>query len=170
MNEIEQKAVRKDGDVTMCDLLNKEIEELTNQKEIEEMAKDLKNCLPSDWFWLKTVDADAYLVAKHFYNLGYQNCQDKVVLDKEEHIALINEFNALQHKYNDICDRYRLCKDENETIKQYAVMTRQETAKEIIEMLVPPCEACDENWHKGCLCLRTTIAEKIAKQYGVEVE
>ena len=44
--------------------------------------------------------------------------QDKVVLSKEEHTALINEFNALKHKYDDICDRYRLCKDENETIRQ----------------------------------------------------
>ena len=47
---------------------------------------------------------------------------------------------------------------------------RKETAKEIIDMLVPPCERCDENWHKGCLCLRATIAEKIAKQYDLEEE
>ena len=50
-----------------------------------------------------------------------------VILTSEEYTALINEFNALQHKYGDICDRYRLCKDANETIKQHAVMVRKET-------------------------------------------
>lgn len=44
---------------------------------------------------------------------------------------------------------------------------QKETAREIIEMLVPPCEVCDENWHKGCLCLRAKIAKKITEKYGI---
>ena len=46
----------------------------------------------------------------------------------------------------------------------------KETAEKILDLLVPDCKACDENWHSGCLCLRATLAEKIAKQFGVEVE
>lgn len=46
----------------------------------------------------------------------------------------------------------------------------KETAEKILYLLVPDCKACDENWHSGCLCLRATLAEKIAKQFGLEVE
>lgn len=47
---------------------------------------------------------------------------------------------------------------------------RKETAEKILDLLVPDCKACDENWHSGCLCLRATLAEKIAKQFGVEIK
>ena len=46
---------------------------------------------------------------------------------------------------------------------------RKETAREILELLVPDCNSCDENWHNGCLCLRATLAEKIAKQFGIDL-
>lgn len=46
----------------------------------------------------------------------------------------------------------------------------KETAEKILDLLVPDCKACDENWHSGCLCLRATLAEKIAKQFGLEVK
>ena len=41
--------------------------------QIKEIAKDLKKCLPSDWYWSSSVDADVNIVAKHFYNIGYRN-------------------------------------------------------------------------------------------------
>ena len=92
-------------------------------------------------------------VVDKLYNAGYRNCKDKVVLSKEELNMLIGNIEK-----------------SSEIKAEELEKVRKETAREIIEMLVPPCEACDENWHKGCLCLRTTIAEKIAKQYRVEVE
>ena len=46
----------------------------------------------------------------------------------------------------------------------------KETAEKILDLLVPDCKACDENWHSGCLCLRATLAEKIAKQFGLEIK
>ena len=46
----------------------------------------------------------------------------------------------------------------------------KETAEKILDLLVPDCKACDENWHSGCLCLRATLAEKIAKQFGLEMK
>ena len=59
---------------------------------------------------------------------------------------------------------------ETKVARKFIDKVCKETTKEIIDMLIPNCEVCDENWHKGCLCLRATIAEKIAKRYGVEVE
>ena len=57
-----------------------------NDKEmIEEMAKDLKTCLPNNWYWQKTVDTDTYFVAKHFHNEGYRKIpESSVVLSREE--------------------------------------------------------------------------------------
>lgn len=47
---------------------------------------------------------------------------------------------------------------------------RKETVEKILDLLVPDCKACDENWHSGCLCLRATLAEKIAKQLDIEIK
>lgn len=58
---------------------------------IEEMAKDLKECLPSDWYWSSTVDGDVNIVAKHFYNAGYRN---KKEIAKEILQELYNEFSS----------------------------------------------------------------------------
>lgn len=97
---------------------------------------------------------------KKFNQLVVSSCEalakkSKVVRTKEEYNKLKN-----LEKYHITC----------EDVNEYVSAARKETAREIIEMLVPPCEVCDENWHKGCLCLKAKIAEKIAKQYGVEVE
>lgn len=54
--------------------------------------------------------------------------------------------------------------------EEEAKRIEKETAEKILDLLVPDCKACDENWHSGCLCLRATLAEKIAKQFGLEVE
>lgn len=70
------------------------------------------------------------------------------------------ELQELNAKY------YNEAKDSRRELKQ----ARKETAEKILDLLVPDCKACDENWHSGCLCLRATLAEKIAKQYGVEVK
>ena len=59
------------------------------EKQIEKMAKDLKECLPSSWYYLKSVDSDTYYVAKHFCNEGYRKLpEDSVVLSKEEYEKL----------------------------------------------------------------------------------
>lgn len=91
--------------------------------------------------------------------------ENAVVLTDEEHTALINEFNALQHKYNDICDRYRLCKDENETIKQHAVMVRKQTARDFVKDLLQELDLV--GYDKSDFCV--TAVKLVAKQYGVEV-
>lgn len=66
------------------------------EKQIEEMAKDLKACLPNNWYWQKTVDTDTYFVAKHFYNEGYRKIPEgSIAVDKEqqarkEFVELVN--------------------------------------------------------------------------------
>jgi hypothetical protein len=71
-------------------------------------------------------------------------------------------------------NRIAWCDEENKkkinNLEEKLQTVRVDMAMEIIEMLIPDCEVCEENWHEGCLCLRATIAEKIAKQYGVEIE
>lgn len=118
--------------------------------------------------------------SKYLYEQGYRKLpEDSVVLSREE---------LSEEPYNDFCKgcpnvRVRssgmtdCCADYScEQFQKYARLlelykqSRKETAEKILDLLVPDCKACDENWHSGCLCLRATLAEKIAKQFGVKVE
>ena len=86
--------------------------------------------------------------SKYLYEQGYRKIpEDSVVLSREEYIDLSRNYAGEQ-----------------------VAQARKETAEKILDLLVPDCKACDENWHSGCLCLRATLAEKIAKQFGLEVE
>ena len=144
------------------------------QKEIEEMAKDLKNCLPSDWFWLKTVDADTHLVAKHIYNAGYKNCRDKVVLDKEEYDYL----KKIEKSYDPFwfctfggCEG--ACKECKDTCEMSIfVKERRETAREIIREIMDSMK-CFEDDDDGYIlkkCEFEYFMRELAKQHGVEVK
>ena len=147
------------------------------KKQIEELARDIGIA-----FQLSGTTRFG-AVAEILVEQGYRNCKDKVVLSKEEHIALINEFNALQHKYNEICDRYRLCKDENETIKQHAVMTRKEMQEELRQASELNTENIKLEQQSTARDIINYVRysfihnrreflkdlEELAKQYGVEV-
>lgn len=86
--------------------------------------------------------------SKYLYEQGYRKLpEDSVVLSREEYIDLSRNY-----------------------VGEQVAQARKETAEKILDLLVPDCKACDENWHSGCLCLRATLAEKIAKQFGVGVE
>ena len=85
-----------------------------------------------------------------------------VVLTREEYKELYDSERASYY-------RAELLVVDNDLLARKLTDVRKETAREIIEMLIPPCDKCDEDWHKGCLCLRATIAELIAQRYGVEV-
>ena len=141
--------------------------------QIEKMAKE---------YYGYSIDseADCKFVAEEMYNKGHRKLpEDSVVLSREE---------LSKEPYNDFCKgcpnvRVRssgitdCCADYScEQFQKYARLielykqSRNETAEKILDLLVPDCKACDENWHSGCLCLRATLAEKIAKQFGVEVQ
>ena len=59
--------------------------------QMETMAKDLKKCLPSGWYWSSSVDSEVNIVAKHFYNIGYRNEKETA---KEILQELYNEFSS----------------------------------------------------------------------------
>ena len=95
--------------------------------------------------------------SKYLYEQGYRKLpEDSVVLSREEYDE-IKTYQSYIPEMKKAFDKIR-----NATIK--------ETAEKILDLLVPDCKACDENWHSGCLCLRATLAEKIAKQFGVEIK
>lgn len=129
--------------VKLKELQDMNYEQRTKNKEmqIEEMAKD---------YYGYSIDseADCKFVAEEMYNKGHRKLpEDSVVLSREEYIDLSRNY-----------------------VGEQVAQIRKETAEKILDLLVPNCKACDENWHSGCLCLRATLAEKIAKQFGVEVE
>ena len=116
-------------------------EQKRREMQVEEMAKD---------YYGYSIDseADCKFVAEEMYNKGHRKLsEDSVVLSREEYIDLSRNY-----------------------VGEQVAQARKETAEKILDLLVPDCKACDENWHSGCLCLRATLAEKIAKQFGLEVE
>ena len=52
---------------------------------------------------------------------------------------------------------------EFETIEfeNYSLRKENEKLKQVIENIkkLPNCDICDENWHKGCMCLQKKIKE-----------
>lgn len=154
---------------------------MTEQEQIEEMAIGLEE----EFVLCGTLSSCgtkrcSQCFSKYLYEQGYRKLpEDSVVLTREE---------LSKEPYNDFCKgcpnvRVRssgmtdCCADYScEQFQKYARLielyeqSRKETAEKILDLLVPDCKACDENWHSGCLCLRATLAEKIAKQFGVGVE
>ena len=137
---------------------------MNEEQQIEEMAKimcgnDCEECAKeSAEFYNQTLEEarnNKCLLkncAKTLYEQGYRKLPDGAT------VLLVGENNrALDEKTIEYFVKH------NEQI-------RKETAEKILDLLVPDCKACDENWHSGCLCLRATLAEKIAKQFGVGVE
>lgn len=154
------------------------------EKEIEEMSKDLKNCLPSDWFWLKTADSDAHLIAKHFYNLGYRNCKDKVVLSKEEQERLNateKRIKQLKNEINDYKQRYASAEKRYEQLVQSScealAKKGKETARDFYHEIMSYIGANQKFWivddeHITIINVDELFdfVIELAKEYGVEVE
>ena len=99
--------------------------------------------------------------------------QDSVVLSREEfknycNLSVENEVLKEEKEQfeNDVCNYEMNLQHLTGELEQ----VRKETAEKILDLLVPDCKACDENWHSGCLCLRATLVEKIAKQFGLEIK
>lgn len=75
-------------------------------------------------------------IAVALYDVGYRKIdEDTVMLSKEEYTVLANEYKSLEIMYNNLCDKYRLCKDANETLEQNVIIVRKETAKEILSRI-----------------------------------
>ena len=120
-------------------------------KQIEEMAKDLKKCLPSSWYWLSSVDSDCYCVAKHFYNAGYRKVdEDEVIINKRE-------LGVLQ---DDFCNEVDYWKKQTQEIGN---ITRKEKAREMLQYIYEWAWDFDE-------LAGQEVCKHLAKEYGVELE
>ena len=61
-------------------------------------------------------------IAVALYDVGYRKIdEDSVVISREEYETLSNKYKNLEIKYSNLCDKYRLCKDANETLKQNVI-------------------------------------------------
>ena len=128
----------------------------------------------------KTVDTS--LIAKDIYNAGYRKVADDEIVIKKRKYEQLKKYNRdrkrlrlkWQQAKQDLDDIYSngfvLLVEHHEIVDKVARETRQETAREIINMLTPPCKACDANWHKGCMCLQKKIIKQIAQKYDIELE
>lgn len=160
LEDIEEFEIRKDGDVTMCDLLDKEIEQLATDnnvacKEIEEMAKAMAGCektcdecfaeyerLFTQPIQNKGNHCHAIEYCSKLYNAGYRNVKDKVVLSKKEY-------------QNDFSSQFN---------KGYEKGSK-ETAKEILAK-------AQVYYHQpsDTIILGINDFYEIAKEYGVEIK
>jgi hypothetical protein len=109
--------------------------------------------------------------------------EDSVVLSREEYETLANRYKNLEIKYSHLCDKYRLCKDANETLKQNVIAARKETAKKIFgdlwnNFVEYSSYAMDYTQHLGEYDKNINITVSgvicdiicIAKNYGVDLE
>lgn len=101
----------------------------TKQEQIDEMAvigctrvpqahtaEECRDC------YFKEGQCNAYRHAEALYS---------VVISREEYEMLANKYKNLEIKYSNLFDKYRLCKDANETLKQNVITARKETAEAI---------------------------------------
>lgn len=166
------------------------------QKEIEEMARDYCNVCPSIKICrLKSKPCIAEINdAERYYNAGYRNVKDKIVLSKEEYVDLTlakqsifkmldEREDKLRKEFDETCEKchwitdYNILKiHENEVIKlceQEVKQARKETAREIIDnikFLIEERNGSDiEDLSVDGTILEEVLVE-LAKQYGVEVE
>lgn len=102
---------------------------MTKKEQIAEMAHSIYN---NELVDISCYEADK--IAEMFIEQGYQKIdKDSVVLSKKEYEMRITQYKNLEIKYSNLSDNYKLCKDANETIKQFAVIARKEAVKEFAE-------------------------------------
>ena len=131
----------------------------------DEMIEDLTNFLKNQCD--NTPDEDCVgcdcneCETRALINAGYRKVgEDEIVLTKSEYENLrLAQYNA----QTTINENFLLALEKIEQAKK-------ETAREIINMLTPPCKTCDANWHKGCMCLQKKIIKQLAQKYGIELE
>ena len=133
---------------------------MTKQEHIEELQKILPNIEV-----VKAMYRDVDF-AEFLYDEGVRKInKNTVVLTEIEYEMLANQYKALDIKYTNLSDNYRLCKDANETLKHNVIIVRNETAKEILNM---GKKLYEMSYHKSNAMLR--LIEWIKAEYGVEVE
>ena len=118
---------------------------IDKQKQIEEMAKvieeeQIRIANTTEGFQELMKKGVAYCHAKAFYNTGYRNCKDKVVLTKEQYKELTLARQSIFKMLDERDDK-----------------ARKETARGILKMLYTAMP-------------KTNVVVEIKRQYGVEVD
>lgn len=89
---------------------------MTKQEQIEELRSNIYY-VQSKVSGIATSDD----IAEALYDVGYRKVPD----DIRELIDVVaegaNKYKNLEIKYSNLCDKYRLCKDANETLKQNVI-------------------------------------------------
>lgn len=166
-----------------------------DKKQIEEMVKDFKLCCPCEMF-TGYIDENGDMqgdkrcladhactkcgistdLAKHLIKQGYCKINENTVIISKNQLAVLLKNASLEdilklQENKVLCDGTDL--DNYDYDEQGCIdcqdKVRKETAKEVLELLEPNCKGCDSTWHKGCLCLRASLAKKIAKHFGVDI-
>ena len=102
-------------------------------------------------------------IARELLEQGYHKLpENSAVLSREEYEQHANEYKNLSIKYDQISDKYRLCKDANEKLKQKAISASKETARKILDYF-------DRYAGTGEKLIGNMISEQ-RKKYGVEVD
>lgn len=153
---------------------------MTKQEKIEEIQRDIKKALEFDCSKAKCKtckhknedNCEIPLIADYLIEQGYQKLpKDSVVLTKEEYEMLANQYKALEIKYNNLSDNYRLCKDANETLKHNVVTICKETALKIRNYIKQHTELGDYYAGECYDELDIWSFDRFLKEnFGVEVE
>ena len=138
---------------------------MKDKEMIEQMAKDLKTCLPNNWYWQKTVDTDTYFVAKHFHNERYRKLPEGfVVLSREEFEA----YTFIKHKWGnqDAIKWSELVDDLYEFARKFSKETAEKILRRIKEIKTNDCGYTDwlEDTYFG------DEYQKLAKQFGIDLK
>ena len=135
---------------------------MNDKEQIEEMAKDIEKYIVVGWRKELYIES-----AKSFYDKGYRQVKDKVMLSKEEQERLNateTRIKQLKNEINDYKQRYASAEKRYEQLVQSScealAKKGKETATEIIEYL-------RENGRKYEVWY---LISELRKQYGVEVE
>ena len=171
MIEITEKAVRKDKEVGMADLLNQELTELQKAM-IEEMAKVIDDRLIEANNYLGSMNkGKGYWIAQKLVE-HYQSkiSEGAVVLSNEEY----SDYLILQKNHEFIREKAKELQADNErlynNLGKFKESVRKETAKEIFyklkETLIINNE---ENTEFFDYDYTLETIDKLANQFGVEV-
>ena len=91
--------------------------------------------------------------------------KDSVVISRDEFEQHANEYKNLSIKYDQVFDKYRLCKDANEKLKQKTISASKETAREILKPLYNVIME-----HPDCCVNLSEDIKFLMEKYGIDVE
>ena len=160
---------------------------IDKEKLIEEMALQFAKkycktcgCENCDWayeFGTKEESCEDYLhykqMAEHFYNLGYRDCKDKVVLPKEEYEKLQSDIKRLVYQNCNL-------KIENKNLEEnleIELLKSKETAEKAFNTIIKALEERKDRVkivygiaEKVGIDMAISEVKRIAKQLGIEIK